>query len=410
MTAPSKTRTEPSASDEAARRAPWLLAVLAALMSFSSITTDIYLPALPSMARAFGAPSGAVELTISSYLIGFSLGQLAWGPIGDRYGRRGPIAAGLVFFLIGSAGCALSQSVEQVIAWRVVQAVGACAGVVLARAIVRDLYQGERAAQTLSTLITLMAVGPLVGPILGGQILAFASWPAIFWTLAALGAATLAALATLPETLPVERRRRVTLGEALGGYGLLLRQRRVMGYAMVGALFFAGFFAYVAGSPFAYIEFHRVPAQSYGLLFALGVVGVMATNTVNGRLVTRIGIDRALRLGALGATAAAIALVVNATTGLGGLVGLAASLFVFVSMNGFILANAMAGALQPFPERAGAVSALVGALQYGAGILGSMLVGFFSDGTPRAMAWVIALAAAGVAAVAFSLPRSLQSG
>jgi DHA1 family bicyclomycin/chloramphenicol resistance-like MFS transporter len=358
------------------------------------------------MARTLDAQAGAMELTISSYLIGFSLGQLLWGPIGDRFGRRGPIAAGLVLFVIGSAGCALSQSVEQVIAWRVVQAIGSCAGVVLARAMVRDLYQGARAAQMLSTLIALMAIGPLVGPILGGQILVFASWPAIFWTLAALGAVTLVALATLPETLPAERRSRETLASALAGYWMLLRQRSVIGHAMVGASFFVGFFAYIAGSPFAYIDFYQVPAQSYGLLFALAVLGVMASNTLNARLVTQLGIRRSMRLGGYCVAAASIALIVNATTGWGGLAGLVASLFVFVSMQGFIVANAMAGAMQPFPERAGAVSALMGALQYGAGIVGSTLLGLFADGTPRPMAWVMALAAAGVLAGIWGLHRA----
>jgi len=405
MTAQSKVRSQAEPPTDGARRTPWVLAVLGMLMSFSSIATDIYLPAMPSMARALGAQPGGLELTISGYLIGFSLGQLVWGPIGDRFGRRGPIAAGLVLFLLGCAGCALSQSVEQVIAWRVVQAAGACAGVVLARAMVRDLYQGDRAAQMLSTLITIMAVGPLLGPILGGQVLLVASWRTIFWILAAIGAATLAALATLPETLPAERRSRQSPGQALAGYWMLLRQRRVVGYVMAGAFFCVGFFAYLAGSPFAYIEFHHVPAQSYGLLFALGVLGVMASNTINARVVRRIGIDRSLRLGGLGVVVAAAALAVNATTGWGGLAGLVASLFVFVSMQGFILANAMAGALQPFPQAAGAVSALAGALQYGAGIVGSTLVGLLADDTPRPMAWVIAVAAAGVLASVLGLPR-----
>ena len=168
------------ARTEATRHGWRVLAILSALMGFASISTDLYLPAMPAMGRALGADAGMVELTVSGYLIGFSLGQLLWGPIGDHYGRRLPVAIGLVLFVIGSAGCALADSAGAMIGWRIVQAVGACAGVVLSRAMVRDLYEGYRAAQMLSTLMTVMAIAPLLGPILGGQILAFAGWRAIF--------------------------------------------------------------------------------------------------------------------------------------------------------------------------------------------------------------------------------------
>ncbi len=149
-----------------------VITVLSVLLGFASISTDFYLPALPTMAVSLGSDSGTVAFTISGYLIGFSLGQLFWGPIGDRYGRRGPIAFGLVLFVIGSAGCALSGRAEAVIGWRVVQAVGACASVV--HAMVRDLYAGNKAAQIMSTLMMVMAIAPLLGPVLGGQILALA--------------------------------------------------------------------------------------------------------------------------------------------------------------------------------------------------------------------------------------------
>ncbi|MDB6034127.1 MAG: drug transporter protein, partial [Verrucomicrobiales bacterium] len=173
----------PSARAEAGRHSWRVLLILSALMGFASISTDLYLPAMPTMGRALRAGTGTVEWTISGYLIGFSLGQLLWGPIGDRLGRRLPVALGLILFVIGSAGCALADSAWGMIGWRVLQAVGACAGVVLARAMVRDLYEGDRAAQMLSTLMAVMAIAPLLGPIVGGQILALAGWRAIFWTL-----------------------------------------------------------------------------------------------------------------------------------------------------------------------------------------------------------------------------------
>lgn len=151
-----------------------MLAILSLLMGFASISTDLYLPAMPAMGRSLRAGAGAVEWTVSSYLVGFSLGQLVWGPIGDQFGRRLPVAVGIVPFIVGSAGCGLAGGIWTLTGWRIVQAVGACAGVVLARAMVRDLYAGEQAAKMLSMLMTIMAVAPLIGPLAGGQILVLA--------------------------------------------------------------------------------------------------------------------------------------------------------------------------------------------------------------------------------------------
>lgn len=255
----------------------------------------------------------------------------------------------------------------------------------------------------LSTLMTVMAVAPLLGPVVGGQLLALAGWRAIFWTLVGVGLLTLAALFTLPETLPRERRNTEPLARAFARYGERVRHRALLGYAGAIGCFYAGTFAYVAGTPFAYISYHQVSPQLYGVLFALGIVGIMATNLVNARLVARAGSDRLLRAGAAVAALAGAATAVAAWTGWGGLPGLVAPLFVFVSATGFIVANAIVGALAISPQRAGAVSALVGAVQYGAGMIGSALVGAFADATPWPMGWVIALAGLGSAACAWLL-------
>jgi DHA1 family bicyclomycin/chloramphenicol resistance-like MFS transporter len=368
-----------------------ILAVLGTLLAFASISTDLYLPALPAMGASLHADAGAIELTISGYLVGFSLGQLLWGPIGDRHGRRLPIAIGLLLFIIGSAGCAWSTSAAMLIGWRVLQALGACASVVLARAMMRDLYAGQRAAQVLSTLMTVMAVAPLVGPSIGGLILRVASWRAIFWTLVGIGLVTLAALYAVPETLPPARRNREPLTRALLGYGELLRKRRLLGYAGACGLFYGALYANIAGSPFAYISYHHVSPQLYGVLFSAGVAGIMLTNQLNERLVMRLGRDRLMRSGTVVGAVTGLLLAIDAWTGFGGLMGLVIPLFLFVSANGLIVANAIAGALDGLPERAGAVSALMGAAQYGTGILGSALVGIFADGTPWPMGCVIAL-------------------
>ncbi len=383
-----------------------VLAILSALMGFASISTDVYLPAMPAMGETLRAGTGAVEFTVSGYLIGFSLGQLVWGPIGDRYGRRPPIALGLVLFVIGSAGCAMAGSIAAMIGWRIVQALGACASVVLARAMVRDLYQGDRAAQMMSTLMTVMAIAPLVGPLVGGQILGMAGWRGIFWMLVGVGIVTLGVLFTLTETLPEDRRNREPLRQAFARYATLLRDPRLLGYAGAGGFFYAGMFAYIAGTPFAYISYYHVPAGLYGLLFAIGVVGIMAANMVNARAVRRHGSDRMLRWGTGLAALAALFLAVDARTGFGGLIGLVVPLFLFAGSTGFIVANSIAGALALFPGRSGAVSALVGAIQYGSGIAGSALVGVFADGTPWTMGWVIGLCALGSLACTLLIPAN----
>jgi MFS transporter, DHA1 family, multidrug resistance protein len=380
----------PSAMADAQAHGLRTLAILSLLMAFASISTDLYLPALPAMATALHAHAGTLEYTISGYLVGFSVGQLAWGPIGDRHGRKLPISAGLLLFVVGSAGCAMSANAASIIAWRAVQAIGACASVVLARAMVRDLYSGPRAAQMMSTLMTVMAIAPLVGPSVGGAILHFASWRAIFWTLVGVGFVTLLALTVLPETLPEERRNDEPLSKAFVAYGQLLLNRRLMGYAGTSGFFYGGIYAYIAGTPFAFITYHHISPQAYGILFAAGIVGIMATNQLNARFVHRWSSDALMRTGATVAALAGVLVTVTSVTDLGGLFGLVAPLFIFVSANGFIVANSIAGALGTFPSRAGAVSALVGSIQYGAGILGSALVGVFTTGTPVPMGLVIA--------------------
>jgi len=373
----------------------YVLAVLSLLMGFASISTDLYLPAMPVMSQSLRADAGMLEWTISGYLIGFSSGQLLWGPISDRYGRRPAIGSGLILFVIGSAGCALSNDAITMIGWRIVQALGACASVALSRAMVRDLYQGTKAAQMLSTLITIMAIMPLIGPLVGGQIVTLFGWRAIFWLLVVVGLVTLGALYTIPETLPVHSRNPESLGRALLRYVELLKNRRLLGYLGAGGFLYAGMFAYVAGTPFVYISFYHVPAQFYGLLFGLGILGIMLANILNRWLVGRFSYDRVLLCGTAIAMGSGIWAGFAAHGVLGGLWGLVVPLFLFASTTGFIVANSITGALADFPQRAGAVSALTGAVQYGSGIFGSGLVGLWADGTPWPLGLVVAISGVG---------------
>ncbi|HWJ72780.1 MAG TPA: multidrug effflux MFS transporter [Kaistia sp.] len=385
------------------RHGTQMLVTLAVLLAFASISTDLFLPALPTMSRALNASEGSLQFTISAYLLGFGFGQLFWGPISDRFGRRIPVAVGVAIFVIGSAGCALSTDVWQIVGWRVVQALGASAGVALARAMVRDLYDRNHAARVLSGLMTVMAVAPLLGPSVGAQILAAFSWQAIFWFLVVIGAATLAAILALPETLASGAREASPIWHALGDYPPLLRNRLLIGYAAAIGFYYCGIFANIAGGAFAFISYHHLSPQQYGLVFASGVVGVMAANMVNVRLVTRIGSDRLLIIGASGAALCGLGLAIVTMTDFGGVWGLLAGQLLFATANGLILANAVAGGLSSVHHKAGTASALLGAIQYGSGMVGSALVGLLANGTPAPMGWVMGFAGLGcLASVLFT--------
>jgi MFS transporter, DHA1 family, multidrug resistance protein len=383
--------------------------LLSTLLAFASISTDLYLPAMPMMGLALGASQDQMQYTITAYLIGFSLGQLFWGPVGDKYGRRWPIAIGLVLFILGSAGCALATDAHQLIGFRVVQALGACASVVLARAIVRDFYARDRAAKVLSTLMTIMAIAPLIGPSVGGLILRVAPWQAIFWALVVIGVATLAALFTVPESLKPERRNSEPLDRAFSAYPGLAIDRRLMGYAGAIGFYYAAVFAYISSSSFAFINYHHLTPQAYGVIFAVSIIGLMLANMVNSRLVSRMGGERMLRIGAAGAALSGLIVAAVTLTDFGGFWGLAVSLWLFAAMNGFINANAVSGALSYFPQRAGAVSALLGAIQYGSGIFGSAIAGAAADGTPRPMGLVIFGATLGCLLCAFLIQKTSKA-
>ena len=389
----------------AADRDPGMLfiAILGAMMTFTSLSTDIYLPAMPAMAADL---HGNVELTLTGFLGGFAVAQLIWGPISDHLGRRIPLFVGLILFAIGSAGCALSTTITQIVFWRAFQAVGACTAPMLARAMVRDLFSRARAARMLSTVILIGSIAPIIGPLLGGQIIRVASWQAIFWMLAVIGVLMLGSLWFLPETLPRERRQSASLGNAFRNYYRLLGNWVFMRYTLGVTLFYVAVYAFVAGSPFVYIKYFGIAPQAYGWLFGLNIAGVMGLNFFNRRLVQRHSLDDLLRAAFIVASVAVIVLTVGVRLQLGGVLLIIASIFCFFSMNGIIAATSTAAAMDGVPQIAGSASALIGSLQYGSGIISSLLITCFSDGTPWAMAWIIAAAVLiGAAIVLFGAPR-----
>ncbi len=367
-----------------------IILLLTLLQWATPLSVDLYLPALPTIARAFGSGEAGVQLTLSAFLIGFALGQLAWGPIGDRFGRRNPILIGLGLYLIATVGCALAPSIPALIGWRILQALGGCALPVLGSAMVRDLFQREEGARVRSLMALVGALAPLLAPLIGGQLMRFGSWRLLFGCLAAFAAVCLLLAFLLPETLPPERRKALRPVQMLAGYGELLTNRRYLGHVLPAGLTGAGMFAYISGTPFIYIEIFHVPPQAYGLLFGVNSLAMMGGAALNGVLVRRHGVERMLGAGCLVVFLAGLALAVTGVTGFAGLAGIAAPIFFYVGCIGANQANAAAGALEDFPHKAGAASAVMGCVSMGLGSLSGALTGLLADGTPRPMALIMA--------------------
>lgn len=378
--------------------------ILSALMAFTSLSTDIYLPAMPLMAKDL---HGNAELTITGFLMGFCVAQLIWGPLSDHFGRRLPLFIGMALFMIGSVGCALSTDISQIVFWRVFQALGACTGPMLARAMIRDLFSRTRAAQMLSTLMIIMAIAPIAGPLLGGQMIKITSWHAIFWLLAVIGGLMFVSLFWLPETLPQEKRVKASLPSAFRNYYALLTNTTFMRFTLCLTFYYVAAYAFITGSPFVYITYFGVEPQHYGWLFALNIVGLMGMSVINRRLVQHYSLEVLLKFAVVTAAVTALVLAAAAKLEIGGLILIVAAVFVFFSMNGIIAATSTAAALDSVPNVAGSASAFMGSLQYGSGIISSLLLALLSDGTPWTMAWIIGLFTVASAVMALST-RSTQ--
>ena len=371
------------------KRSLSFLLILSALMAFTSLSTDIYLPAMPTMEKQLG---GNAELTITGFLTGFAIAQLIWGPISDRIGRKLPLFIGMVLFVIGSVGCALSESMSAVVFWRIFQAVGACVGPMLSRAMIRDSFAQSQAAQMLSTLTIIMAIAPIAGPFIGGGLLKVASWHWIFWLLAMIGVLMFTAIFKLPETLPTEKRASGSVWNAFKNYRTLFTNGTFMRYTLSVTFFYVAAYAFITGSPFVYIDYFGVAEQNYGFLFGIHIIGIVGLSFLNRKLVSRFALSKLLVASSLIAFAASAVLFALVWANIGGIWGVVAPLFVMFSMNAIIAACANAAALAAVPNQiAGSAAALLGSLQYGSGIVSSLLLAAFSSGTPFTMAWIIVL-------------------
>lgn len=373
-----------------------LIALLGLLSAFSPLSIDLYLPSLPAIAGDFGVPSASVQQSLSTFFLGLAAGQLFYGPMSDRYGRRPALYVGIGIYLVASIACAVATDIHALVIARAVQGLGAAASPVAARAIIRDVYEGRRAAQAMSFVIMVMAVAPLTAPLIGGQILAFFGWRGIFWVLTGFALLSLALVAfRLPETNGPERRGDVHLIALFQAYGTLLADPRARAYLACGPLVFAALFAYVTGAPFVYIEVFGVDPQYFGFYFAVNVLGLVAGNYLNSRLVMRMGYRRLLGAGVVVTLASSLVLLAVALSGRGGLLGIMLPLFFAVGTVGIVGANTVAGLLELFPRNAGAASALFGTVQFGMAALAGVAVGALNDGSAVAMGAVMTACASG---------------
>lgn len=365
--------------------------MLGSLSAFAPLSIDMYLPAFPQIAADFGVELGRVQLTLSVFLIGVAVGQAFYGPLADRWGRRGPLLFGLALFVAAAAGCALAQSIGALTLSRLCMALGGSAGMVITRAVVRDSFNETESAHIYSLLMLVMGVAPILAPLLGGQLLLVTGWRGIFWVIAGFGFACLVATGRwLPDTLPRERRVAHGVLEALRVYGRLLVDPRFIGYVAAVGCASGLLFGYIAGAPTVFIEQHGVTPQAFGLFFGANAGGLIAASQLNRWLLRRWRARQILGVAYTVNTVAALLLVAEALTGWGGFAVLVGLLFVGIASTGLIFPNIAALAMAPFGAVAGSASALMGTLQFGVGGLAGTAVGLLHNGTARPMAGVMA--------------------
>lgn len=381
-----------------------LIPLLAGLQAFSPLSLDMYLPALPHIAEELATSEARVQLSITSYLVGLFLGVLLFGPLSDKYGRRKLMLGGIVVYILSCLGCIMADSVDSLISWRFVQALGGGAASILGRAIVRDIFPLKEAASALSSMHLITMVAALAAPMLGSFVLLAGSWRWLFFVLIAFSSIWLWLIAwKVPETHYGESRNNGIL-KVYRAYGVIGSQPRALGYILCMSLCFAGMFAYITASPFVFMDYFGLSPTYYALIFGGNIAGIMALATLNVRLVMRVGPQKMLYGAAALLAASSVALLLAGTFSIGGLWLLVAGLFGYISCTGLMGANCTASLMTQFPDNAGAAAGLAVAVQFGLGAVMSLLVSALYEGTPFAMTLIVGLCGLGSVA-ALSLTR-----
>lgn len=368
----------------------WIL-ILGAVVAIGPLAIDMYLPALPLLQRHFHSDAAATQLSLAVFFAGLAIGQLVYGPVSDRYGRKRPLLVGLAIYVLATFGCALASSMTAFIALRFLQALGGCAGMVITRAMVRDRFPPQDMARILSLLVLVIGAAPILAPALGGVVLERLGWQAIFHFQAGYGLLCLLAVTRwIGETHQPAADARLSLGSALRGYASLLAHHRFMGYALSGGIAQGGMFAYIAVSAFVFIEVYGLSPSAYAWLFGANAFGLIAASQINRTLLDRYPAQTVLKAAIGTYFAGGLALLVTALTGAGGLAGILLPLWLCITSLGFTFPNSVAAAMAPFGDRAGAASGLLGTLQFAIAGTTAAAVGHWYDGSAVPMALAIA--------------------
>lgn len=357
-----------------------LTALLAALTAVGPLSTDMYLPSLPDIARDLNASTSQVQLTISSYLIGFACGQILYGPVSDRHGRKPVLLAAVALFCAASIVCMLATSVEMLILARIAQALGGSGAVVVTRAIVRDLYSGARAGRELSVISSVMAVAPVLAPMVGGMLQAAFGWRSIFVLLVvAAVSAFVIVWALLPETLQ-KRDEATSASSMLQSYRVIVSNRVFLAYLGLGFFSYAGLFAWISGASFVLQNLYGLTPLVFGFIFAIATFGYFTGTTIAARIVTRVGLDGMIGIGSVLCAAGGLLACVSIALGLTSSLSLVIPVAIFLAGFGMVLPQSIAGAITPFPERAGAASSLLGFVQQiGAALCGALVASLLGE-------------------------------
>lgn len=357
-----------------------LLVLLGALQAFAPLSIDMYLPAMPVMEKVFHTSTAAVQMTMVTFLVGYALGQSLYGPLTDRFGRKPPLYASLVLLILASLGCAFSPSIQVMSIFRLLQAIGACGGAVVSRAMVRDLFPVHELRRVFSMLVLVLGVSPVVAPLIGSYLLVWFGWNAAYYAQALVGIACMVGMHfRLPESLEHEARRALDWDTIRSAYTRLFKDGTFLGASAVCGFGSAGTFAYITSAPFVFISLYKLPTEEFGWLFGAIAMGMVVASQINGRIAHRVPVWRVLRAANMVQFAAGIELLLTVLTGLGGLPGVFLGVFVYIAAQGFVFPNGSAIAMMRHAPIAGTASALLGTNQFLIAAITTIFLGFIEN-------------------------------